>query len=446
MKVERRVIAINLPQFHPFKENNEWWGMGFTEWTNVTKAKPRYEGHYQPHLPADMGFYDLRLPEARQLQADLAKENGIYGFCYYHYWFNGKQLMERPVNEIIASGEPDFPFMLCWANENWARNWDGGFKDVLIKQEYSHEDDVNHMRWLCEHVFSDKRYIRVDGKPVFMVYRSSLFPDFEATVRTWRQVAREEYGLGLYLLKSMYPGDPDSTSLATGVDAVMDFQPIGVMMSGLPSEKVRMIDSHEPKEQWPTVYNYSRYVDYCCATELPDRCYPCVSPGFDNSPRRIGRTFLSFTECTPENFGRWLFDSLCRKTCFGSKDENFVFINAWNEWAEGNHLEPDQKWGRDYLEETRQVIDRFKKSGIPDNYEAERQAKYQYVKETVILPYQRRLERHQAYSACKSRIKNPSVANEDVRTALREARDALPFNMYAELMLKYFIYRIAKIK
>ena len=133
---KKRIIAIHLPQFHPFKENDEWWGKGFTEWTNVTNAKPRYEGHYEPHLPSDTGFYDLRLPESRQLQADLAKEYGIDGFCYYHYWFNGKQLMERPVNEILSSGKPDFPFMLCWANENWARNWDGGFTNVLMKQEY----------------------------------------------------------------------------------------------------------------------------------------------------------------------------------------------------------------------------------------------------------------------------------------------------------------------
>ena len=170
----KRLIAINLPQYHPFKENDEWWGKGFTEWTNVTKAKPRFRGHYQPHLPADMGFYDLRLPEVRQMQADLAKEYGIYGFCYYHYWFNGHRLMERPVSEILSSGEPDFPFMLCWANENWARNWDGGFKDILIEQNYSDDDDRNHMIYLCKEVFPDKRYIKVDGKPFFIIYKPKI--------------------------------------------------------------------------------------------------------------------------------------------------------------------------------------------------------------------------------------------------------------------------------
>lgn len=143
--MNKRLIAIHLPQFYPFQENDEWWGKGFTEWTNVTKARPRFPGHYQPHLPSDTGFYDLRLPEAREMQAAMAKEYGIYGFCYYHYWFNGKRLMERPVDEIISSGKPDFPFMICWANENWARNWDGGFKHLLMEQQYTDEDDAAHM-------------------------------------------------------------------------------------------------------------------------------------------------------------------------------------------------------------------------------------------------------------------------------------------------------------
>lgn len=172
--MNKRLIAINLPQFHPFKENDEWWGIGFTEWTNVTKAKPRFRGHYQPHLPTETGFYDLRLPEARQMQADMAREAGIYGFCYYHYWFNGHRLMERPVNEILSSGEPDFPFMLCWANENWARNWDGGFSNVLIEQNYNTVDDANHMEYLCTHVFNDPRYIKVNGKP-FLSYINHFF-------------------------------------------------------------------------------------------------------------------------------------------------------------------------------------------------------------------------------------------------------------------------------
>ena len=220
----KRVIAINLPQFHPFPENDEWWGKGFTEWTNVTKARPRFPGHYQPHLPSDTGFYDLRLPEARQMQADLAKKYGIYGFCYYHYWFNGKQLMERPVNEILSTGKPDFPFMLCWANENWARNWDGGFKHLLMEQKYTDEDDAAHMEYLCTHVFSDKRYIKINGKPFFAVYKAHLFPDIEKTIKIWRAVAAS-HNIELYLALFEHTNYNIPEYLSKGFDMSINFQP-----------------------------------------------------------------------------------------------------------------------------------------------------------------------------------------------------------------------------
>lgn len=440
---DKRVIAIHLPQFHPFKENDQWWGMGFTEWTNVTKAKPRYEGHYEPHLPSDTGFYDLRLPEARELQADLAKQYGIYGFCYYHYWFNGKQLMDRPVNEILSMGKPDFPFMLCWANENWARNWDGGFTDVLMKQEYSHEDDISHIRWLCKYVFPDKRYIRVDNKPVFIVYRVALFPDFEETVRTWRQIAQDEFQMELYLIETMFPGDPSHTSITRGVDAAMDFQPLGVMTSGLPLQPIKSLNPLEPKEQQPTVYNYSDYVDYCRAMDLPDRCYPCVSPGFDNSPRRIERTFLSFTECSPENYGRWLFDCLCRSTSLQGDAENFVFINAWNEWAEGNHIEPDQKWGRQYLEATKEYIEKYKTFGVPDNYDEERRRAYDKIKDSLVLTTEQ-VQNKKAYHACKTFIKNPNKSFREAHQQILNARSILTRQQYYKLLYKLFFYKFIK--
>ncbi len=441
MNNNKRVIAIHLPQFHPFKENDEWWGKGFTEWTNVTKARPRYEGHYQPHLPSDTGFYDLRLPEARQMQADLAKEYGIYGFCYYHYWFNGKQLMERPVNDILASGEPDFPFMLCWANENWARNWDGGFTNVLMKQEYSHEDDIEHMRWLCKNVFSDKRYIRISGKPVFAVYRIALFPDFRNTTAIWRKVAKEEFNMELYLLEVMFPGSPAHSTPTEGCDAAMDFQPIGVMISGLPQVNVKSIDPQETEKDRPTVYNYSDYVDYCCAQEQTKRCYPCVSPGFDNSPRRVGRTFLSFTEQTPDNFGRWLFDALCRKTGFTDSDENLVFINAWNEWAEGNHIEPDQKWGHAYLKATKEAIEKYNKNGCPNNYDAQKKEKYERIVR-IISPEKDKLQKKSIYNGCKNAIKNKNITSSQAYNIIKEAKEKLPRGMYCKLIYKLLFYRL----
>lgn len=358
--MQKRVIAIHLPQFHPFKENDEWWGKGFTEWTNVAKAKPRFRGHYQPHLPSETGFYDLRLPEAREMQAEMAKESGIYGFCYYHYWFNGKQLMERPVKEILESKTPDYPFMLCWANENWARNWAGGFTDVLIAQNYSDEDDIEHMRYLCSNVFKDERYIRVDNKPVFAIYRPNYFPDMNRTIATWRRVAKEEFGMNLYLIRveSLFDKGPDTQN--RDFDAAMDFQPL--LMRGFDTNNKNVLNkiySHlfpKKKNIFNKIYSYKKYVEYITSLPLKDyKCYPCVSPGWDNSPRRVNTGFMAFVGSTPELFGKWLADTLYKFKPF-SEEENFVFINAWNEWAEGNHLEPDQKWGHAYLDETKKAI------------------------------------------------------------------------------------------
>ena len=373
--MQKRVIAINLPQFHPFKENDEWWGKGFTEWTNVVKARPRFKGHYQPHLPADTGFYDLRLPEARQMQADMAREYGIYGFCYYHYWFNGKQLMERPVNDMISSGKPDFPFMLCWANENWTRNWDGLFKEILIEQKYSEEDDKNHIRWLCKTVFSDKRYIRVDGKPVFGVYRIELFPNFKRTAEIWRTIAKDEFGEDLYLINAEYPQSPRGVeAIKLGLDASFNFQPlgwfnyisdsswyryIGILAHVLRLNKIPLIK--KKIDLLPTLVSYPDYVNKMIERPLPDyKCYPCVTPSWDNSSRRVNKCFTAFVGSTPQYFGIWLRSVLSKFRPY-SVDENFVFINAWNEWAEGNHLEPDQKWGRAYLEEVKRAIDEIDK-------------------------------------------------------------------------------------
>lgn len=359
--MKKRVIAINLPQFHPFKENDEWWGKGFTEWTNVTSSKPRFRGHYQPQLPTDTGFYDLRLPEARQMQADMAKEYGLDGFCYYHYWFNGKRLMERPVNEILSSGKPDFPFMFCWANENWARNWDGGFNNVLIAQNYCEEDDKNHMDYLCKEVFSDPRYIRIDNKPVFLIYRPHYFPDIKKTIQTWREVARG-YNMELYLCFCKHQGYVAQEFIDKGFDAAVDFQPTSRGNFGKYSNLItRLFKKFFPKKKNPfnTVYSYSKYVDYQI-NRKPEKYkeFPCACPGWDNSSRRKGTGFIIFKGNTPSLFAKWFSHILQSFTPY-SKDENLVFINAWNEWAEGNHLEPDNKWGRQFLEVTKQSINAY---------------------------------------------------------------------------------------
>jgi len=223
-ELKARLIAFYLPQYHPIPENDCWWGKGFTEWTNVTKAQPLFAGHYQPHLPADLGFYDLRLPEARQAQVDLAREYGIYGFCYYHYWFNGRRLLERPLAEVLSSGEPDFPFCLCWANESWTKRWDGVEGTVLMEQRYTVEDDRAHLCWLAG-VFRDQRYIRVGGKPLLLVYRATKMVNPLRTTSIWREEARK-LGIGeLYLCRVECFGNERVDPTTIGFDAGVEFQP-----------------------------------------------------------------------------------------------------------------------------------------------------------------------------------------------------------------------------
>lgn len=348
-----RIIAIYLPQYHPFKENDEWWGKGFTEWTNVTKARPRFPGHYQPHLPADLGFYDLRVPEVRELQAQMAQEAGIYGFCYYHYWFNGKLLMERPLKEVLESGKPNFPFMICWANENWTRAWDGGEKQILIKQEYSDEDAREHIKWLIPY-FKDERYIKIDGKPVISIYRTTSIPNLDSMINIWREEAAKE-GLDLYITRFESFGEGGKDYIGYNFDAAIEFQPHDVSILShkkryllrriLNSLSRRLIDNNI----FPNVLNYKRYVESQETVEFPSyKRFPCVTPGWDNSARKK-KKYFAFTRSTPDMFGRWLANVITKFKPY-SKDENLIFINAWNEWAEGNHLEPDRKWGNKYLE------------------------------------------------------------------------------------------------
>ena len=233
-----KTIALYLPQYHPTEENNQWWGKGFTEWNNVVKGKKIVKGQYQPHIPADLGFYDLRLPEIRKQQAEMAIAHGIYGFCYYHYWFHGKRMLEQPINEVLKSGEPDFPFCFCWANETWSRNWDGLEKKILIKQEYSTEDHVQHIEYLCTSVFNDKRYIKVNGKPVFIIYRPSSIPDIKAVTDLWRKEVKK-YGFDdlyfLYFWAFDYGKEPNQF----GMDAAVLFTP---NPNPLPSQKKNLID------------------------------------------------------------------------------------------------------------------------------------------------------------------------------------------------------------
>ena len=354
-----RPLAFYLPQFHPIPENDAWWGKGFTEWRNVVKAQPKYEGHYQPHLPADLGYYDLRLIDTMEEQAALAKEHGLYGFVYYHYWFNGKQVLDFPVKNMIEQKKPDFPFMLCWANENWSRNWDGGFDKLLLKQDYSMEDDRMHMEYLCNKIFSDSRYIKIDNKPVFAIYRTELFPDAAATAALWNEVCRQFGFDGIYLLKvesvvdRMPPGE-------IGFDASVEFQPdwadipdrVGVDFIEKLLHKSGLKKSAKYSNR---IFEYSGLVEKGIHKKAVGfKRFPGITPMWDNSARRKTNAVI-FKGASPELYGKWL-KHIVKSFKPYSANENFIFINAWNEWAEGNHLEPCQQWGMQYLEITRKIL------------------------------------------------------------------------------------------
>lgn len=343
MSFEGRLIAFYLPQFHPIPENDDWWGKGFTEWTNVARARPLFPGHHQPHLPADLGFYDLRLPEARQAQAELAREYGIHGFCYYHYWFNGHRLLGRPFDEVLASGQPTLPFCLCWANENWTRRWDGQHDEILIDQKYSDEDDREHIQWLLA-AFRDPRYIRIDGRPLLLVYRASMIPAPLKMTTIWREEAQKS-GLGdIYLCRVESFADERDDPTRIGFDAAVEFQP-----DWCDYDAPQRIGTHH-------LYEYRRVAESMARRPQPAYPrFPCVMPSWDNSPRRK-RGATVFRGATPVLYEAWLRAAM-RRADSADPGKRVVFINAWNEWAEGNHLEPCHKWGRGYLEATRSAID-----------------------------------------------------------------------------------------
>jgi lipopolysaccharide biosynthesis protein len=359
-----KLLAFHLPQYHPIPENDEWWGPGFTEWRNVVRATPLFPGHYQPHLPADLGYYDLRLPEVRQQQADLARRYGIHGFCYYHYWFSGKQLLERPVAEILSSGQPDFPFCLCWANENWTRRWDGQDQEVLIAQHYSLADDEAHLRALLPY-FHDPRYIRIHNKPLFLVYRASRLPDSRATTALWRQLAHQHGLDGLYLVKvENFPTERNRHPEIDGFDAALDFQPDGTAAPWRKKapRRVQILQKGGFCKQHPylinSIFSYDEFVTAMLTRDQPTYPrFPSVFPSWDNSARRRNGNAWIIHGSTPQLYGMWLRHLLSDSCTFHNLPEPILFVNAWNEWAEGNHLEPCLRWGHQYLSETRNALE-----------------------------------------------------------------------------------------
>jgi lipopolysaccharide biosynthesis protein len=354
-----RVIAFYLPQFHPIPENDEWWGKGFTEWTNTANAKPLFRGHYQPHVPGDLGFYDLRVPETRIAQAEMAREYGIDAFCYYHYWFAGRRLLERPFSEVLESGEPDFPFCLCWANQTWTGIWHGAPDRILIEQKYPGYDDHRKHFSLLLKAFTDRRYFTVDGNPLFVIFRPSEIPEVEKVTDFWREMAERSGLKGLYMVG--YASVPDWVPHEHGFEASIP-EPLPLPRPGVSRRRPIkwLIRQYQIKTGKPTVYSYKEILPGLLkARMLKDRIsngrdYPCVIPNWDNTPRS-GKDGFVFHDSTPELFRIHLKEALHIVEHL-PPEHRVIFVKAWNEWAEGNHLEPDLKYGKGYLQAIRDEV------------------------------------------------------------------------------------------
>ncbi len=346
-----RIVALYLPQFHPIPENDEWWGKGFTEWTNVAKAKPLFRGHDQPRLPADLGFYDLRVPETREAQANLAREYGIEAFCYYHYWFAGRRILERPFNEVLQSGHPDFPFCLCWANQSWTGIWHGVPNRVLIEQTYPGMDDHRrHFDYLLG-AFNDERYLRVEGKPLFMIFNPVGLPEPNRVTDLWRELAVRAGLPGLFLVAENKWPDWDPRETGFDAEAAVRLPPRSIDMANrmswkdpLRKLKYRVADLR----RLPTIHQYEHVIEHLVTEPRPGiEAFPCVIPNWDNTPRS-GTNGMVIQGSTPELFRKHLRKAL-RQVANAPKERRIVFIKSWNEWAEGNYLEPDSLHGHGYL-------------------------------------------------------------------------------------------------
>lgn len=381
--MKARVIALYLPQYYPIKENNEWWGKGFTEWTNVAKAKPLFKGHYQPRIPADFGFYDLRVPEVREEQAKLAKDAGIEGFCYYHYWFGGgKQLLERPFNEVLHSGKPDFPFCLCWANHTWkSSTWKRRKKfsndEILMKQNYLGEKDyVQHFFSLLE-AFKDSRYIKVDGKPLFVIYDVISFKDVSKFIKIWRNLAKEN-GIGDFHFVGMTNNTVSRNLWGNGERQVFKTTQAGEIYNYVLNKGFDSVNSFgrfraEAIYQNRFVFSLKKYLkerlgfpfldtlnyptlmkNFFVKEDTWDNVYPTLFPQYDRSPRS-GKKENICINSTPENFRLHMKEALflIEKK---SQEHKILFLKSWNEWGEGNYVEPDLKYGHEYLEVIKDLL------------------------------------------------------------------------------------------
>lgn len=358
-----RFIAFYLPQFHPTPENDEWWGKGFTEWVSVSKARPLFRGHYQPHIPSDIGFYDLRVPETRIMQAEYAKKAGIEAFCYWHYWFgNGRRLLERPFNEVLASGEPNFPFCLAWANHSWYKKlWDPKAKEkdtLLAEQTYPGVADyVAHFNAMLP-AFKDHRYFRVNEKLFFVIYDAINFSDLELFIATWRKLAKENGLNDFYFVGRDADSRNKERILSRGLDAIYNDDYFNVHHH-LSTWKKIMLYIQRNYLHRPTVFQYKDAIKYMIIDDCAnDGVIPTLVPNWDHTPRSGGNAII-LQNSTPELFkvaAQRAIDIVSNKPA----DEQVVIIKSWNEWGEGNYMEPDQQYGTQYLDALREVIEKNK--------------------------------------------------------------------------------------
>jgi hypothetical protein len=353
-----RLLAFYLPQYHPIPENDQWWGPGFTEWTNVVRARPLFRGHLQPHLPSELGFYDLRVPETRLAQAELARAHGIEAFCYWHYWFAGKRLLERPFAEVLASGAPDFPFCLGWANQTWSGIWHGAPGRLLIEQTYPGEaDDRAHFEALRP-AYADRRYLTVEGRPLFLVYRPAQLPDQRRFTDLWRDLAARAGLPGLFLVGQQ---DGDWRAHEHGFDARVPLDPPkrrrfgpAARLSRFAARTRRWVRETSPDDDGPEVFDYPEAYADACTGALADDEVPLVISNWDNTPR-CGRRGYVLANATPGALGDYLRRAISQ-VAHRPASRRLVLLKSWNEWAEGNYLEPDEEFGRQRLECVRDAV------------------------------------------------------------------------------------------
>ncbi len=353
---QARLLALYLPQYHPIPENDKWWGKDYTEWVAVARGRPLFRGHEQPNPPGELGYYDLRSPETRQAQAELAQGYGVEAFLYWHYWFAGRRILEQPFNAVLKSGEPKFPFCLAWANHSWNSVWWFGKRGAkLLEQTYpGPEDDRAHFAYLLQ-AFSDERYLKVDGKALFYLWDPFAFPDLRRTTDLWRELAHAAGLKGLFLVgRGLNPERLE----ASGCDAanyefvhrIRDLKPrLPLLGDWAYRFRVRRLLRR------PIIYSYEEVLPYLLKPgRALDHDYPTVVPNWDSTPRAL-YSGMVYRDATPELYGRHLRDALAT-VAHRPLEHRLLFVKSWNEWGEGNYLEPDRQNGRALLQATRAVV------------------------------------------------------------------------------------------